>query len=120
MSENKEGAYDFSVTKGRLQYTENIETIKQRITYAFVTLYGEWFLDYGKGFPWYQIVFIKDYDSGQIQDQITSTILGVDGVIELLEIPTLSVDNKTRSATISISVRTTSGTITDQFGVNNV
>ena len=108
-------AYDLYISSGSMEYIEQIDEIKQRITYALGTFQGEWFLDYSEGFPWFQIVFKKPNNPSQIQDQITNKLLETEGVIEILEVPVIQFDTQTRISSITVNVRTLYGTIAEKI-----
>lgn len=108
---------DLDITTGDLRLTETDVAVRQHLQQRLRMFLGEWFLDLGRGIPFYEQVLIKNANPGVLDAIFKDAILTTPGVIELLSFD-LSFDNALRTLTLTFEVRSTDGIIefTDTFG----
>lgn len=91
---------------GDFQLVGGIDEIKQHIIVALNTFYADWLLDYTKGIDYTKGLRNLDF----LQHDCKSQILGVDGVIGLINF-TLNFDKPTLTVKIISGVKTVYGRV---------
>ena len=71
---------------------------------------GEWFLDKSQGVPYYQHVFVKNFDPVIIDSIFKRVILTTPGILELLTFD-IEFDETKRSMSLNFDARSTAGVI---------
>lgn len=85
-------------------------SIRQKITIRLKWFFGEWRWNEEAGMKYLEYLFVKNPDLEQIKEMIEDAIFNVDEVTEVNDV-TISVDKKTRKATISYEAVTDEETI---------
>ena len=102
---------DLAIMNGDLALTPDQRTgIQQDILQRLRVYSGEWFMDTSIGIDYFGLVLTKNPDQGSIDALLISTILGVPGVVELLNYAA-SPNFVTRQLAVSFAVSTTQGTV---------
>ena len=91
--------YDVDFAGGDLSFVTGIEAVRQDIEMTLRTFLEETPYDSSAGVPWLQVIFVKGTPTTAIEFIIQETILGVDGVTEVLELTTV-LDRAARTLTI--------------------
>ena len=88
-----------------LRLTDNIgEELSQKIENVLKTFRGEWYLDPDLGIPYFDRVFIKQADLGDVNSIFFIAVSNIDEVDEVLDFTT-SLDGATRIYTVNFKVR---------------
>jgi hypothetical protein len=77
---------DLVMVGGDFVFSTGAQSIAQDIWLALGFFQGEWFLDEEAGFPWRELVFVKNPDLERIRAGWRDKILSRRGVNELLEL----------------------------------
>lgn len=101
---------DVLFQNGDLVLIDGRDAIRQDVIQRLRSFQGEWFLDTTWGVPYFQQIFVPNYDQSKIDALFIDTILGTPGVTQL-DSYSFSIDRATRVLTISFRAETTSGTI---------
>lgn len=102
--------------QGRLVGVNGSEGRAQRIRIRLKTQLGEWFLNTGVGVDWLGNVLVRNPDLRAIRAEISLVIRSVPEVIQINSLE-LDNDDATRQLTVTFSVLTTEGPITDEVTV---
>lgn len=78
-------AHDLSIENFDLVVISNVDQVIQNIDIRLKFFLGEWFLDIGKGLPYYSNVLKKDFDVGLLESSFKAQITGTPGVESLSE-----------------------------------
>lgn len=105
---------DLLLASGRLSLVEGARAVAKRLRGRLSLWEGEWFADLAVGIPYLDFLGQK---GGQpvAEAALRRAILTCPGVAAL-ELFTLTVDSKTRGATVAFRVRTTDGAIVEDGG----
>ena len=106
---------DLLVLNGDLTLTSDVNEngtnpVLQNIIQNLSFFLGEWFLDNTQGIPWFQQILVKGTDSAVVDAIIKNTIMATPGV-QTLTSYSFSINTAFRTATISFSVLTSTGTV---------
>ncbi len=107
---------DWEVSGGDLQLISDGPSIVQAIEIALQFFKGEWFLDLDAGVPWYQNVLVKNPDPNLLHSIFRKAISDVEGVTEVTALD-LSIDNATRTLSVSFRVATDVGELSSTVTV---
>lgn len=100
---------DLDIVDGDARFASGGEAVKQLIYIALSMFQGEWFLDLDAGMPYYQDILGRKYaDEATLRAAVRTTILGVDGVSEIVKLEIVW-NGATRSAAIAWRVKTEFG-----------
>jgi hypothetical protein len=102
---------DFDLTSGNLVLvTDPAQQIAIVLRNRLQFFEGEWFLDTRLGVPYFQFVLVKAPDLQLITRMFTKIALGVEGVVQVLEM-TPAFDAGARVLTMTMRVLTSTGAI---------
>lgn len=102
---------DIEIVNGDIALIEEPAASGQRIRHRLLTFRGEWFLDLLFGPPYREEVLVKNPRLDVIGAILKSEILkSVDGEFTAFE---ASLNNATRNLSLTYSIQTTTGTISD-------
>lgn len=100
---------DLKVTEYNLSLTtNNFDYISQKIETKLKYVKGEWFLNRNNGLPYFTDIFKKNPDIPLITSLFRSVLLGIDGVIDILDF-TIALNNSTRVLTINYEIQIDTG-----------
>jgi hypothetical protein len=94
---------DLDLSSGGIQLVESLE---QRIRGRLRLFRGEWFLDKGRGVPYFQTVLTANPNMGHIKEAFREVVIGTPGVKRLNALR-LDFDRETRTLTVRIRVNNT-------------
>lgn len=102
---------------GDLAFVSDLDAIAQAIDQKLSLFRGEYFLDESLGMPYFEEIFVKNPNMIAVREWFRTTILSVDGV---LEVKSLSLDYVTVSRDLSVDfiVSTDLGELSQTFEVN--
>jgi hypothetical protein len=101
---------DLSLENFDLVLIDGVEQIRQQLKIRLQFFAGEWYLDTTVGTRYYQDVLIKNPELSKLQSLFKAVIVGTLGITALTAFD-LSVDNKSRTTTLSFTVMTLYGTL---------
>jgi len=105
---------DLLITNGDVTITDSvIQAIKIRLRWFA----GEWRVNPDYGMPYYDDIFIKNPNKVLLEEQIREEILSVTEVTEVTSV-SVSIDAKTRCATISFTVTVSDTVINGEVTLN--
>lgn len=102
--------HDLVFDNGAFVDVLGIDRIAQHVKITLWTFLGEWYLDNRVGFPYLEIVFIKNPPMRPIKTLIRDAIMTVDGVLSATRVD-LTIDPARRRLTVDADVLTTERTI---------
>mgnify|MGYP005755574655 CR=1 FL=1 len=108
MNDNK-----LPMMNGDFQLVSGIDEIKQQITVALNTFYGDWVLDYTKGIDYAYGVRHEEFLEHDVKNQIR----GVKGVLSVDDF-TMDYDKTNLTLNISAVVKTTYGKLDLRSSIN--
>lgn len=91
-----------------ITFVSGLDGVAQLVKIALRLFRGEWFLDLDAGVPYFQSILGKKYDAVALRAEIVTAVMGVPCVTEIIEL-TLDFDGETRTASVSVSLRTQFG-----------
>jgi hypothetical protein len=94
---------------GKLVIITGLDEIAQKVAISIQLVLGEWFLNQNEGMPYYERIFIKNPNPGEITSIFRRAIMAVPGI---RSVESLSVDFT--AATRALSVSFVGRTITDE------
>ena len=98
---------------GDIQTTESIcQAVKMRLLW----FYQEWRLGLEMGFPHWENTFVKNPSESKLRYLIRNTVMSVDGVTNVESID-ISIDKKTRDATINLDFCTDEETFEEEVNI---
>lgn len=100
---------DLYLDNGTIVLVDGDEAIKQAVLSRLNFFLGEWFLNTLEGTPWFQHILVKGPQESVVRDIFRRVCLGTPGVVEFTQFK-MSI-NAQRKASISMDVRTDSGSI---------
>ena len=89
---------------------QGLEAVGQRIKITLNTFLGEYFLNTEFGAPWLQTVFRKGVSKNLIDTQLKNVIIGVPGVLQILEYSSV-INSNLREMSITFKARVDEGVI---------
>lgn len=105
---------DLTIENGRLVMVKGSDEVAQRIEVTLKHEFGEYFLNFPGGVPWYQsILGSKDKETALLL--IRTSILNVPGVISVLDV---NLTSSGRAVTISAQAEVQDGNKTKVTNVN--
>lgn len=90
--------------------TKGLEAVGQRLDITLRTFKGEYFLNTEFGAPWYQTVLKKGASKNLIDTQLRAVIVGVTGVLQLLEYSSV-ITSDVRNLEVTFKARVDEGTV---------
>lgn len=99
---------DFLVTNNELTLVDGDEETLQLMYQALWSFQGEWFINLSSGIPYLQQIFVKN--PVQAEAILKNAIMNIPG-LTALESLSLTVDEETRDATLSLSATSESGQV---------
>ena len=93
-----------------LELVSDDAAIRQNLLQLLQFFLGEWFLDTTQGFPYYQIVLVKNPSLDLIQGTMIDYISNADGIVEVDDFA-FDYDRTNRGLSISVDAKSTSGQI---------
>lgn len=107
------------VENGQLKLvTEGAETV-QHVRTRLLFYLEEWFLDSTAGTPYFQSIFVKPANLGNIESILKTRILTTPGVEKLVEF-SMDYDNTSRRLSVEFTAETTYGVINNEQVTINV
>ncbi len=101
-----------ATVNGRLQLVTGVEEIAQKLDVSLSLFWNEWVLNAEAGVQWFERVFVKNPNLGELQLFFRKAILEVPG-IRTIETLTLDLDTATRALTITIKCKTVTDEVID-------
>lgn len=101
---------DLALENGDLVLLENADAAQQLLRQRLRMFFGEWFLDTGKGVPYFQEILKKQPNAIAVDSILKTTILETPGVIQLLRF-NFDYDAATRSLSLDFAAQLSSGVI---------
>lgn len=101
---------DLAIVNNDLAFVDGKEAILQHILQSLRMFFAEWFLDTGRGVPYFQQILVKNPDKPKIDALFIDVITGVPGV-EQLNSYNFDADFTKRILSIKFSAATTSGVV---------
>lgn len=101
---------DLAIENGDLVVLSDADAAQQFLRQRLRMFFGEWFLDTGKGVPYFQEILKKQPNAVAVDSILKTTILETPGVIELLRF-NFDYDAPTRSLTLDFAALLSSGVI---------
>lgn len=102
---------DIEIVNGDLAMVDEPQASGQRIRHRLLTFRGEWFLDLGFGVPYRENILVRnprlDVIGAIFRSEILKSAAG-----EFTDF-SASIDNQTRRLTLSFSLQTTQGNVSD-------
>ena len=92
------------------------QSVCQAVRIRLLWFLEEWRLGPGLGFPYFEEVFVKNPSDTKIKYLIRETVMSVDEVTDVESID-FSLDNRTRSASISVVFCTDEDTYTEEVKI---
>jgi hypothetical protein len=92
------------------------DSINQAVRVRLLWFAEEWRLGPDIGFPYFEEVFVKNPSEAKIRHLIRETVMEVDGVTDVNAID-LTVDKKTRSASIAVTFSTDEDTFREEVTI---
>lgn len=105
-------SHELVIVNNDLVLAAGVDLIGQRIKQRLQLFLGEWYLDVTAGVPYFQEILIKGPRQGRVESILKATVTGTPGVTELLAFD-LGFDSPTRVLTLTFTVRTDAGEISD-------
>lgn len=103
-------AGDMRLSGGNVVWlTDLASEVDQRLRSRLQFVRGEWFLDRRKGFPYFQVVFVKDPDLKVIRSLYSKTIRTTQGVAAINTL-NLALSTAERKLALDFSLRLSDGT----------
>ncbi len=97
---------DLDISKGRLQIVSNGTEIAQKIAIRLQFFRGEWSLDTSVGIPYFQnLLGVKNPNLSTVRSLLLEAITSCPGVASVTNF-TLSLDNNTRTLSVSFQATT--------------
>ena len=94
--------------------TTNGEYVAQKIETTLSFFYGEWFLNYVLGIPYFQDIFVKNPDINLVNTIFRNAIINIEEVEEIIKFET-EFDTSLRQYSLDLEVRIITGdTVTFQ------
>lgn len=101
---------DLLITNGDLVMVSGTSEVLQSILTTLATYYGEWFMDNSIGVDYFNQILVKNPDQAHVDALLIDAILGVPGVVQLLEY-TATPDFITRQISVEFSVLSVNGIV---------
>lgn len=105
---------DIFFEKGGIRLVEDGAEVVQHVRTRLLFYMGEWFLDKLAGVPYFQSIFVKPADLGNIESIFKTKILETPGVLQLNEFTMTYQGQSQRKLTVEFSAETTFGTINNE------
>lgn len=101
---------DLTNTLHNLTLVEGEEAIQQQLRIRMQFFLAEWFLDTREGIPYYRDILIKNPNLAVVRDVFRKAIITTPGIVEVEDL-TVTLDTKTRTATVSFRATMDTGEI---------
>ncbi len=110
--------HDISINvNGDFNFVEDIDETTQSIKTRLFFFFSEWPWDIKIGVPWYEQIFIKNYDKSLIESVLIKEILETDNVLELFNFD-VNINNINRSLQLNnLIIRTNFGLINTDISI---
>ena len=95
---------DWTFGKGKSNYKNNQDAIKQNVVTRVKSFKYDWFLDIQTNIDWWNILGQKNNEE-IIRSQVYKTVVESDGVLSIKSLELIN-DSTTRNLTIKISLKT--------------
>lgn len=92
--------HDWTFGKGRNNYAQESEAIRQCVMTRLLSLYGDWFQNPDAGVRWFDYL-AKNPSLRSLEVELKGVVLNTEGVAELVEFA-LSLNSDTRKLTVSL------------------
>lgn len=97
---------------GNLVFVTGADAVAQRVRSRLQFFRGEWFLDTRQGVPYFEDILVKNPRRELVVSLLREAILETPGVASITTF-SLSIDNATRSASVTFKALTTDGDTVD-------
>jgi len=101
---------DILIENGDLSLLTGFDAIEQHLKQRLKTFYGEWFLNKKVGVPYFEQVFVKNYNANILDSVFKKIIIETPGIIQLLEF-SLEIDSSTRELFLTFKASAVEGVI---------
>lgn len=101
---------DLEIINGDLALATGTVAIQQDLQQTLQLFLGEWFLDTSKGLPYLQLILVKNPNLDVIQATLLNAARAVNGVEDIVGFQ-FDYDAKTRTLSVSMQAKTTTGTV---------
>jgi len=110
-SEKSDPLYgDIKIVGGDLSLLTGIDAVEQHLKQRLKTFYGEWFLNKAIGVPYFEQVFVKNFNANILDSVFKKIIIETPGVIQLLEFA-LEIDSSAREFFLTFKASVAEGVI---------
>ncbi len=110
---------DIFVSNGRIAIVTDGQQVVQSVRTRLQFYLGEWFLDLNAGTPWYQEIFVKPINLGNIESILKTRIINTPELSTITEFSMELEDPTSRILKVSFSAETEFGSInTEEFFIN--
>ncbi len=110
---------DIFVSNGRIAIVTDGQQVVQSVRTRLQFYLGEWFLDLNAGTPWYQEIFVKPINLGNIESILKTRIINTPELSTITEFSMELEDPTSRILKVSFSAETEFGAInTEEFFIN--
>lgn len=93
--------HDWTFGKGRANYAQERESIRQCVITRLLSLYGDWFQDPYTGVRWFDYL-TKNPNLRSFETELKGVVLNTEGVTELVEFA-LSLNSDNRKLTVLLT-----------------
>ncbi len=101
---------DIKIVGGDLSLLTGIDAVEQHLKQRLKTFYGEWFLNKAIGVPYFEQVFVKNFNANILDSVFKKIIIETPGVIQLLEFA-LEIDSSVREFFLTFKASGAEGVI---------
>ena len=101
---------DILIENGDLSLLTGFDAIEQHLKQRLKTFYGEWFLNKKVGVPYFEQVFVKNYNANILDSVFKKIIIETPGIIQLLEF-SLEIDSSDRELYLTFKASCVEGVI---------
>lgn len=102
--------HDILITNHEITLVTGAAAIQQQLRIRMQFFLGEWFLDTREGIPYYRDILIKNPSLSIIRDIFRKAIITTPGIVSVDQLD-VSVDSKTRTATVSFRATLDTGEV---------
>jgi len=111
---------DLIIRSGSFQTVDEAAEVVQHVRTRLLFYFNEWFLDLNAGTPYFQQIFVKPVDLGNVESILKSKIIDTPGVDRLIEFSMDYEGGSSRKLSVQFSAETTYGIINNAEVTINV
>ena len=102
--------HDLAISAHRVETVEGDEATAQEIKTRILFPRSDSFADRNEGLPWWEEILVKGADLGRVRAIIRAAIASVPAIVDVTSVE-VSLDKRTREATITWEARTNTGRV---------